>query len=255
VGLGRRAILVGLYARAYRHEPVARPLSGRYLSGFAVGVALWLISLLVAPPARFALWAAAMLVELATPLLSASAVGRVPFHASHVPERLALFTIVVLGETVLLAVTGVGDLAGVHVAVAAIGFLVAACLWWSYFELVEGAPLQRGQVAWQVYLYGHLAIFAGITATGVGVQLAAMTTSGEALEPGPRWALCGGAATFYVALSLVQPTVLRVASALALVVLAAVTPGARPLLVEAVLLAVLVAHVALETAHPPRSKK
>jgi low temperature requirement protein LtrA len=260
-----RAILVGLYARALRSEPVARPLATRYVTGFGIGAALWLASLLVAPPARFALWGAAVLVELATPLLSAAAIRRVPFHRSHLPERMTLFTIIVLGETVLLAVTGVGEhLGATEAAVAAIGFLVAACLWWSYFELVDDAPLQRGAVAWQAFLYGHLAVFAGITAAGVGVQLATREAAQPALDAGARWALCGGPAAFYLALGTMSVVGIgdrspaawsRLGAGVAAAALAAFATGVEPLVVEALLLGVLVAQVALETAQPPRSKK
>jgi low temperature requirement protein LtrA len=260
-----RAILVGLYARAFRHEPLARPLAARYLTGFGIGATLWLLSLLVAPPARFALWGAAVLVELATPLLSAEAIRRVPFHRSHLPERMTLFTIIVLGETVLLAVTGVGEhLAATEAVIAAIGFLIAACLWWSYFELVDDAPLQRGYVAWQAFLYGHLAVFAGITATGVGVQLATSSASDSALDAGARWALCGGPAAFYLALGAMTlltvagrslVTWSRLGAGVAALALAALATGVEPLVLEGVLLAVLVGQVAFETGQPPRSKK
>ncbi len=93
-----RALLVALYARAHWLVPEGRPLTARYLTGFVTGAALWLASLAVAPPGRYALWAAGLAVELATPLLSAAAIARVPFHGSHIPERFGLFTLIVLGE-------------------------------------------------------------------------------------------------------------------------------------------------------------
>ena len=40
--VGVRLILLLLYARAYRHEPRARPLCGSYLVGFSIGAAFWL---------------------------------------------------------------------------------------------------------------------------------------------------------------------------------------------------------------------
>ena len=152
--VGVRLILLLLYARAYRHEPRARPLCGSYLVGFSIGAAFWLASVFVDPPVRYELWAAGLVVELATPLLSVSAIKRVPFHASHIPERLGSFTIVVLGETVALTATGVTSrLHPAAALIAAGGFFLAAALWWIYFEFVDDSPMRRGMVAGQTYVY------------------------------------------------------------------------------------------------------
>ncbi len=200
-----RLILVVLYVRAYRSEPLARPLCSRYALGFSVGATLWFASLFVNPPVRFWLWAAGLAVELATPLLSASAITRVPFHASHIPERFGSFTIVVLGETVVLTATGVGGT--LHLAagfIAVIGFLIAAAEWWIYFEFVDTSPMRRGLVAGQTYIYGHLLIFTGITATGAGVLLAIRDAGRSSLGGGVRAALCGGVAAFLLPIGLIH---------------------------------------------------
>jgi low temperature requirement protein LtrA len=253
-----RVILLILYARAYRHEPRARELCGRYLVGFSVGAALWLSSVAVAPPARYALWIAGVAVELATPLLSSRAISRVPYHSSHIPERLGSFTIVVLGETVVLTASGVGS--RLHFqggVIAAIGFGVAACMWWTYFEFVDDSPLRRGLLAGQTYVYGHLLIFAGITATGAGVLLAVRTGNAGTLSAGERAALCGGPAVFLTAIGIIHlvnvrhardaTSWARLAAALALVLVSVFGGSLSPLGVAALLLAVLVAHTAFET--------
>lgn len=252
-----RVILLLLYARAYRHEPRARELCGRYLVGFSLGAAFWLSSIAVTP-ARYGLWAAGVAVELVTPLLSSRAISRVPYHTSHIPERLGSFTIVVLGETVVLTASGVGS--RLHFgggAIAAIGFGIAACMWWTYFEFVDDSPLRRGLLAGQTYVYGHLLIFAGITATGAGVLLAARTGNAGTLRAGERAALCGGPALFLSAIGIIHlvnvrhardaTSWARLAAAVALVLVAVFGASASPLDVAALLLAVLVAHTAFET--------
>jgi low temperature requirement protein LtrA len=253
-----RVILLVLYGRAYRHEPRARELCGRYLVGFSLGAALWLSSLAVAPPARYALWAAGVATELVTPLLSSKAISRVPYHTSHIPERLGSFTIVVLGETVVLTASGVGS--RLHFeggAIAAIGFGVAACMWWTYFEFVDDSPLRRGLLAGQTYVYGHLLIFAGITATGAGVLLAARTGNVGTLRAGERAALCGGPAVFLTAIGIIHlvnvrhardaTSWARLAAAVALVLVTVFGAALSPLAVAALLLVVLVAHTVFET--------
>jgi low temperature requirement protein LtrA len=258
-----RAILIVLYVRAFAQEPRARPLCGRYLLGFVAGAALWAASALVAPPATYVLWGAGMVVELLTPLLSAAAIKRVPYHASHIPERLGAFTIIVLGETVLLAATGVAA-EDVHVAqalVAALGFLIAACMWWSYFEALDDSPLRRWLFAGQTYLYGHLLIFAGVAATGVGVLAATRAVHAGALDGGGRWALCGGVAAYLTAMGairLVDEWTVRDGAGLSRLVAAALAAGiaaagtdARPTLLVALVLALLLAHVVAESRRRP----
>ena len=253
-----RLILLALYARAYRHEPRARPLCGSYLVGFSIGAACWLASVFVDPPLRYELWAAGLAVELATPLLSVSAIKRVPYHASHIPERLGSFTIVVLGETVALTVTGVTS--RLHPAaslIAAGGFFLAAALWWIYFEFVDDSPMRGGMLAGQTYVYGHLLVFLGITATGAGVLLAIRTGNAGGLSAGARWALCGGPAIFLVAIGVIHlvntrrlrdvRVVARFGTGAAAAALAVAGSRVSPLTLVGLLLALLVANAVVES--------
>ena len=90
-----------------------------------------------------------------------------------------------------------GDVAAVF------GFILAASIWWLYFDFSAASPLGRGPLAPQTYAYGHLIIVGGITATGVGTLLA-IRAHGATLTPGARWALCGGTAAFLSATSAIQ---------------------------------------------------
>jgi len=97
----------------------------------------WASSLLVGGPARYWLWAAGTAIEIGTPLVSRRVIQAAPIHASHIPERMGLFIIIVLGESVLAVVVGVSDVSlGLRSGlVAGAAFTVAACVWWLYFEL------------------------------------------------------------------------------------------------------------------------
>jgi low temperature requirement protein LtrA len=126
-----RSLLIALYLRARRHVPEARPLIDRYAGGYALSVAIWLGSLLVDPPARYVLWGVGLAIEYAMPVLAQRLHHRLPVDPSHVPERFALFTIIVLGESVVAVALGTADedwrLASA--ATAALGFAAVACLW------------------------------------------------------------------------------------------------------------------------------
>jgi low temperature requirement protein LtrA len=243
-----RLLLVILYARAYRTDPAARPLTGRYLLGFTIGLLLWLGSIGVPLPQRHWLWVAGFAVELATPLLSARGISRVPFHRSHIPERFGLFVIIVLGEAVALGVAGLGGgaLGGPALVTAAVGFLGVGALWWHYFDCVDGTPLQRWLVSGQAYVYGHLILFPAITAYGVGVLLASQDPP---VEVAARWCLCGGVAAYFLMLAAIRWTVTRPAGdvrvwtrvAAATVLLALAMTGGVPIIAVSLLVLVVIA--------------
>ncbi|MEJ7577849.1 MAG: low temperature requirement protein A [Pyrinomonadaceae bacterium] len=252
-----RVVLVVLYLRARKRVPVARDLCTRYSIGFGVGVALWLLSVFVPAPYRFMLWAAGFAVELLTPLFSASVIRRTPYDATHIPERFGLFTIIVLGEAVLAVATGITDAKWQLASslVAAAGFAIAACLWWIYFDFVEGyALLRRGWLAaGQVYVYGHLPVVLGVTAAGVGVKQAILESGNTALTGGARWTLCGGLALFLLSISAIRIAarrthLIRARMVTAGVILFSAFVGAyvAPLLLICVVLGALAAEVGLE---------
>jgi low temperature requirement protein LtrA len=200
-----RLVLVGLYLRADYHEPRARPLTRRYIAGFSPGAVLWIISVWTPSPARYVLWAIAIVIELTPPLRSSEAFRHVPFHISHIPERFNAFTIIALGETVVLVATGLSTrhLGTAGAVTAILGFLIAAGLWWLYFVFSDATAPAGGRFAPQIYAYGHLLVFGGITAAGVGTLLAIRAARGP-LPPGGRGALCGGAAAFLTAITVMQ---------------------------------------------------
>jgi low temperature requirement protein LtrA len=202
-----RAIVIALNARAWLHLPAARPLLNVYLPAFTLAAALILVSVAVPAPGRYWLWAAALAVDVGTPLAVRRRIEAVPIHASHIPERIGLFTLIVLGETVIAVVLGTSAVewsfeSGV---VAALGFVLGAGFWWVYFDYLDGEMLiGRGTWVGQAYLYAHLPLTAGVVALGVGVEHAIEETAGDELHDATRWILCGGLALAFAALAAVH---------------------------------------------------
>lgn len=193
-----RLVLFGLYARAWRHVGDKRPTITVYLAATGLSAALWAVSLLVPGPARFAVWAVAVLVDAAAPFVATWRGNTAPLHLEHLPERFGLFVILVLGEVVAAIGTGVHDAgwAGPSLVVAAVGFVVGAALWWTYFDAASvsgNEELQEsgdggndeGEVdeRHDLYIYGHLPLVIGITVTGVGLE--DLVLRPDAALPGP----------------------------------------------------------------------
>src|SRR5918995_4517743 len=254
-----RLLTVILNVRAYRHVPLARPLIGRYVVAFSFSVALWTVSLVVPEPWRFLLWGIGLAVDLGVPaLIGPRFVGRVPIHASHIPERFALFTMIVLGESVVAVALGVAgsDWELSSAAGAALGFLVVACLWWTYFDVGAGLALAPGPWTAVRFIYVHVPMWAALTAVAAGGDPLPQGAGAASLDAGARWALCGGAAVYLCCTSVIQEATargmlrpilgLRLSVVGLLVALAFLGAGLRPVTFAAVMVALLVALVAFE---------
>jgi low temperature requirement protein LtrA len=198
-----RAVLIALNLRAWVHLPPARSLLGVFIVGFATAAALMLASIAFAPPVRYGIWVAALAVDLGTPVVSRTRIPRVPVHASHIPERLGLFTLIILGETVLAVVVGTARVPWTleTFVVALLGFALGASFWWLYFDALDSSFTTRSVVRSQVYLYAHLPLMAGLIAVGVGIKYAIRGTAGAELTDSTRWILCGALSLAFTALA------------------------------------------------------
>jgi low temperature requirement protein LtrA len=197
-----RSLMLCLYLRAWFAVPAARPLISLYGGGYAVGAAIWLASLLVAPPARYVVWGVALTLELSLPPLSTHIHRRVPTSGSHVPERWALFTLIALGESVTAVAL---ETSGTHwrvvsAAAAAIGFVSVAALWWLYFDRQASVVLTGTARSVVIYSYVHLPLIMGLAAMSAGLRLLIDHASASHLGAGATVALVGGIVLFLLSL-------------------------------------------------------
>jgi low temperature requirement protein LtrA len=197
-----RSVMLGLYWRAWRAVPEARPLIRRYGLGYGVAVATWLASLALASPYRYWLWGIALALELSLPPLSTRLHRLIPTHGSHLPERWALFTLIVIGESVVVvALETSGSSWRVESATAALlGFAAVAAVWWLYFDRQADVVLQGTSPAPVVYSYAHLPLLMGLAAMSAGLALVIERAGEEELGTGASAAYLGGAGLFLVSL-------------------------------------------------------
>lgn len=203
-----RSILVAEYLRAGLHIPEVRPLTGRYAAGFGAAASLWALSALVPVPWRFLLWGTALAIDFLTPLTAGQLHVRFPPHLMHLPERFGLFTIIVIGEAVVSVVVGINPArftlgSGME---GLMGLVVAFALWWGYFEGAKGAAVRalsskRHVRRYQLWLYSHLPLLMGITATAVGVRHVIHQAPLDALPISEGWLLSLSVAVSVLALN------------------------------------------------------
>jgi low temperature requirement protein LtrA len=117
-----------------------------------------------------------------------------------------LFTIIVLGETIVVVALGTSGSEWELVAavVAALGFVAAAAIWWAYFGAGGEVTMSRSPAAILVFTHGHIPLLAALTAFSAGITLAIEGASADHLDAGARWALAGGAALYLACLTAVQ---------------------------------------------------
>jgi low temperature requirement protein LtrA len=258
-----RSLLLVLYDRARRHVPEARPLINRYMKGFSLSAAIWLLSIAFTGTTRYVLWAIAMAIDIGTPVTTPERIiDAIPIHRSHIPERFGLFTLIVLGETV---VTVTAASANIHwtvaaAAVAAGGFVIVSCLWWVYFDLLDLGAIRKRWHATQLYFYGHLPLLIALTWIGAGTKLAIDSAGADGLGASARGLMLGGAAIALAELATIElagdgtlrtrGVQARFIAAAALVVLALTGGGMPPVLLVSLTAAILVAELASELLGP-----
>jgi low temperature requirement protein LtrA len=197
-----RILLLAVTDRARRKVPEARRFQAFYEVGWSIGLALWIASLAVPTPWRYVVWGVAVLVEVGTPLvIGLRGIRPLPLVSSHIAERFGLFTIIVLGESVVSVASGIAhvnfELNSSVVAVET--FMVAAILWWLYFDCVATVHADR---PW--YVYTHVVVYAGLGTVAPGALLAILHADDGALPTGARAALCGGVAVFLLGLCAIE---------------------------------------------------
>ena len=202
-----RVVLLVLYARAARHVAEARALAGSFLGAFSVAVVIWLVSLAFDAPWAYLLWGIALTIELVAPIPAWRLLREAPVDRRHLPERFGLLTLIVLGESVLAVVLGVSKVSwdARSAAAAATGFLVAASIWWIYFDFLdEGALTARGIFGGLTYTYMNYFVVVGLATLGVGVKLAVLAAGGEEHYDGTSWVLSAGLALTMLGLGAIQ---------------------------------------------------
>ncbi len=170
-----RLALVAQWLRAARSDAQHSATSYRYAIGVIAVQAGWLLLLLVPAawqPVGFALLVVA---ELAVPIWAERS-ATTTWHPGHIAERYGLFTIIVLGESILSASLAIqsaiqtGDVSGELVSIIVGGLLIVLSMWWLYFDQPAQTMLTSLRTAF-IWGYGHLLIFASAAAVGAGLAV------------------------------------------------------------------------------------
>jgi len=179
-----RLILVIEYVRVFRDttcvraELVRHPLIKRYIVGFSIAAMIWLISAFVSiTEVRFMLWIIGLIIDFATPITAGKLHSQFSPDISHLPERMGLFVIIVLGESILGVVVGLaGHEWDIYSSLSVgLGLSIPFSLWWIYFDNIGGSAIraatEKGKRGiYYIWLYVHFPLVVGLTAIGIGIK-------------------------------------------------------------------------------------
>ncbi len=258
-----RAILLVLWLCQHRQQSSETPWRIWIYNGSTA--VLWLIASFLPLHIAVIFWAASIAVEVGMVTIGGHLwAGRAAANVNieHASERLGLFVIIVLGESVFTIVSEVSTDWDSRAGLAgALGFLIVALLGWAFFQYGTGivtAGLERLQSRadfagiLQTTLFLPFLLVLGVTSIAAGIATA-IPAPYERLPLGAGISLGGGMALFYATNALVslrygQPrrsvapwAVPAVVVAVLLIPLGAVVPAAVLLAFAAALLLALTA--------------
>ena len=202
VGVGYLIVVVvhgWLYQRVNRNIARVTPFN-------LVAALLVIAAGVVKGPAGYALWAAALAIQVLSPLVIRVR-GRFAIQPAHFTERHGALVIIVLGESVVdIGIGAEGHAVTVSLALSAVlGLALTAALWWAYFgiedderaerAMVAADPAARPALALTAYFYAYIPMLLGVVALASGVKEAIVRT-GSTLPAGPCVAMGCGVALF-----------------------------------------------------------
>ncbi|AUG81572.1 hypothetical protein CFP65_6960 [Kitasatospora sp. MMS16-BH015] len=179
-----RLALVAQWLRVARNcGGSERRMALRYAGGIVFCQVVWQAMLLLPEGVRPWWFLVGAATELCVPAWAEQAHGT-SWHPHHIAERYGLFTIIVLGETIIAATValkgavqaedGLGEL----VPVAIGGLLVVFAAWWVYFGVPAHDRLLSNRQAF-LWGYGHFLIFTSAAAIGPGIEIAVEQIEGK----------------------------------------------------------------------------
>ena len=192
IQVGRTAFMVW----AMRADEGLRRNAVRILIWLTASAVLWIAGGLAAPEQRLWFWLAALAVEYASPALYffVPGLGRSrtedwTIEGGHMAERVGLFVIICLGETLLVSGATFGELdwSSAKVWAAFISAILSTVAMWRLFfsqahESASEAIMHAadpGRVARRAYTYSPILVIAGIIVVAVSDELVLAHPSGH----------------------------------------------------------------------------
>lgn len=184
-----RVAMIAQWLRASRGAgPESRRTTQIYAAGIAVVQVFWLARLALPDSLQWPSLIVLIAAELAIPVI-AERRGRTPWHPHHITERYGLFTLILLGESLLASANAIIE--ALHddqaltelISISVLTLVVTAAMWWIYFWPPHHTAISGLRRSLR-YGYTHYFIFAaaGAFSAGVEVEIDVLTGHSELSE-------------------------------------------------------------------------
>ncbi|MBF4553221.1 low temperature requirement protein A [Corynebacterium suicordis] len=189
-----RLSMVAQWLRAAWGAEETRRAALLYAGGVAFVQLLWVGSLWLPGPIHTVSLVVLILCELSVPII-AERKQRTPSHPHHITERYGLFTLILLGESLLGSANAIieslhsGEDQAPLVRLGVLALVATAALWWIYFWPPHHRAIKTfaGSL---LYGYGHYFIFAaaGAFSAGIELEIDVLTGHTDVTQPGASFA-------------------------------------------------------------------
>ncbi|KQR39495.1 low temperature requirement protein A [Microbacterium sp. Leaf159] len=179
-----RIAMVAQWLRASRGAGELRSATRRYAFGIAAVQVLWILFLLIpAGAAQLVAFVVFALIEVSVPVF-AEYRRQTPWHPHHITERYGLFTLIVLGESLLASANAIIDAS--HelesfvplISISVLTLAVTASLWWIYFWPPHHRAITTFGRSLR-YGYTHYVVFGAAAAFSAGIEVELDVLTGE----------------------------------------------------------------------------
>lgn len=193
---GARLIIAVMYLVSKRKHHDRGGFATTVGTVFAVGAAISLSSVLLAPPWSYLVFHGGIVFDMVALVLLNRRLHLVPAHTPHLVERVGLLTIIMLGESVISISAALAGIAWnpSNVTAAISGFVMVSAIWWIYydsFHLLERRKLTTGHSI----LYSHFFLFVGLAILAALIRHAIL----GGLDPADfRQMAAGGTVLFFL---------------------------------------------------------
>jgi low temperature requirement protein LtrA len=158
-----RGIQVLSLLRMYRLHPEHEPKTKNIVHGYSAGIILWTTAAFVAESFVPVVSLAALSFDILTPLTRGKGNKRRKLDVYHLKERLGLFLLLVIGESML--VVALSSTAAVRTLdeplIILSGFIYMTALWWIYYSRLDHYVGLRPKNMF-IYLESHGVLFTSI---------------------------------------------------------------------------------------------
>jgi low temperature requirement protein LtrA len=190
------AITKGLIILLYLKEIIKNPLRAVYILPFVIGQVVatifWVTSIYIEQFYLF--WVIALVIDIATPLYSYNLMKRIQVDTAHLPERLGLLTVIMLGEMIISLAISSSELTLTQpVLVSLIGGIgTVTIIFFAYFRFIEDEMMHNHNSQGYLFIYAHVPLYIGLVCMAAAQKVHLLGGNG-------MWLLIPGMFLFIVA--------------------------------------------------------